>query len=137
MAQLIDAGVIISLERRRLSLQELAALVPDEPIAIAAITASEFLVGIHCADTEARCLQREAFVEALLARVPVLQFDLVVARTHARLWADLAVRGQLIGPHDLQLAATALAFGYAVLTDNLREFHRVPGLVVRQPAWPG
>ena len=41
----------------------------------------------------------------------------------------------MIGAHDLQIAATALAWGYAVLTDNLRDFHRVPGLEVRQPIW--
>jgi predicted nucleic acid-binding protein len=38
--------------------------------------------------------------------------------------------------HDLLIAATVVAHGYAVLTENVREFGRIPGLVVRQPAWP-
>jgi tRNA(fMet)-specific endonuclease VapC len=43
--------------------------------------------------------------------------------------------GLTIGPYDAIIAATALANGYDVLTDNIREFSRVPGLVVRQPNW--
>jgi predicted nucleic acid-binding protein len=65
-----------------------------------------------------------------------LPFDLVVAGIHARLWAQLAEARQLIGPHDLLIAAIAVAYGHAVLTENAREFGRIPGLVVRQPAWP-
>ncbi len=135
MGQLIDSSIVIAIERRRLDLEAIASAAPDEPSALAAITAAELLVGVHRADTPARRLQREAFVEAMLQRLPVLPFDLRVARVHARLWAHLATGGQMIGAHDLLIAATALADGYAVLTENLREFQRVPGLVVRQPAW--
>lgn len=124
------------MERQRRTLQDLAALVPDEPIALASITASELLVGIFRADTPERRLRRERFVEAFLAHIPTLPFDLVVARMHAQLWAQLADAGQLIGPHDLILAATGVAHGHAVLTENVREFARIPGLVVRRPAWP-
>jgi len=74
-------------------------------------------------------------VEAILERVPVLPFELRTARVHARTWAQLVSGGQSIGAHDLLIAATALAHGYAVLTQNRREFERVPGLVVRQPNW--
>ena len=60
-------------------------------------------------------------------------FDLRVARVHARRWAELAAAGQITGPHDLIIGATALTHGYDVLTLNLREFRQVPGLIVRQP----
>src|SRR6266540_3142705 len=53
------------------------------------------------------------------------------ARRHADLWAELAKRGRMIGPHDLLIGATALAHGYALATLNRREFRRVPGLVLR------
>ena len=42
----------------------------------------------------------------------------------------------MIGPHDAQIAATGLAYGYGVLTDNTKHFERVPGLVVMAPRWP-
>jgi len=135
MAQLIDSSVFIALERRRQSLQDLAALVPDDPIALSSVTASELLAGVHRANTPERRLRRETFVEGVLSLVPVLPFDVRVARVHARLWADLAAVRQSVGAHDLLIAATALAYDYAVLTENLRGFARVPGLVARRPAW--
>ena len=136
MAQLIDTSVFVTLERRGLSLAALVTAAPDEMIALASITASELLTGVHRADTAERRLRREAIVEAILSRVAVLAFDLQVARVHARIWAELAAGGRLIGAHDVQIAATAVAHGFTILTDNVREFPRVPGLVVRQPAWP-
>ena len=51
MAQVIDTSVVIGMERHGHTLQDLAALSPDEPIALASITASELLVGVYRADT--------------------------------------------------------------------------------------
>jgi predicted nucleic acid-binding protein len=74
-------------------------------------------------------------VDAVLDAIRVLPFGLPEARRHADVWAELMNRGTMIGPHDLLVAATALAHGYALATLNQREFARVPGLVVR--AWSG
>ncbi|MFN8473652.1 MAG: type II toxin-antitoxin system VapC family toxin [Anaerolineae bacterium] len=135
MTWLIDSSVFIALERRRIPHEALARIASDEPVALASITASELLAGVYRADSLARRVQREAFVETILERVPVLPFDLRVARIHAQIWAALAASGRLIGAHDLLIGATALANGCAILTDNLRDFERVPGLSVRQPTW--
>jgi tRNA(fMet)-specific endonuclease VapC len=134
MAQLIDSSIVIAAERSGRALQHFAHIAPDEPVALSSITASELLTGVHRAKTEAQRLRREAFVEGLLALLPVLPIDLRVARTHARLWAVLDAEGQPIGAHDLWIAATALTYGYAVCTQNIREFARVPRLEVRGPA---
>lgn len=136
MAQLIDSSIFIALERQGRPSSAFAALVPSEPVAMSSITATELLMGVHRAEPLERRTRREAYVEALLVRIPVLPIDIRVARTHARVWAHLAARGQMIGAHDLLIAATALAHGYDLLTDNIREFARVPGLIVRRPAWP-
>ncbi len=135
MAQLIDSSVFIALERRGQGLGVLSAAAPDEPVALATITVSELLIGVHRADTEARRVRRGAFVEAVLEVIPVLPFDILVARTHAEVWSQLTAAGRPVGAHDLIVAATALSHGYAVLTDDLRDFQRVPGLAVRRPAW--
>jgi predicted nucleic acid-binding protein len=135
MAQLIDSSVFIALERRGQRLEALAAAAPDDTVALASITASELLAGVHRANSAERRLRRGAFVEAVLGLVPVLAFDLQVARIYAQLWTRLAVAGRLIGTHDLLIGATALAHSYAVLTENLRDFERIPGLVVRRPDW--
>jgi tRNA(fMet)-specific endonuclease VapC len=125
---LLDSSVLIRLERTGSTL----ALADDEEVAVAAITASELLHGVHRADPRRRA-QREAFVEHVLQVLPVYPFSLESARVHARLWADLAAAGRLIGPHDLIVAATALALGWSLATHNASEFRRVPGLVVHTP----
>jgi tRNA(fMet)-specific endonuclease VapC len=102
---------------------------PGEEVGIATITASELLHGVHRASSEHR-VKREAFLEAVLAAFPPIPFDLLCARSHARLWADLVVSGADIGPHDRVVAATAIAVGWRVGTANVREFQRIAGLEV-------
>ena len=135
MAVLIDASVFIAVERRGLPPEHAIMPVRSEDAVLASITASELLAGVHRADSPARRLRREAFVEAILAALPVLPFDLQAARVYALLSAQLASAGQPIGAHDLLIAATAMSNGSGVLTHNVRDFARVPGLVVRQPSW--
>ena len=128
MGVVLDTSLLIAAERHALRLEPLLDSLGDEPVAITAITASELLHGCHRArDTRIR-LRRAAFVEALLESLPVLPFALVDARRHAELWADLVANGATIGPHDLQIGATALARGYAVATLNSRDFERLPGV---------
>jgi predicted nucleic acid-binding protein len=98
-------------------------------VAIAAITASELLHGVHRATREHRA-RREAFVEAVLSVVPVLDFDLLAARAHATLWADLTSAGVDVGAHDRLVAATAISVRWHVATANIRHFDRIPGLDV-------
>jgi len=136
VAQLVDSSVFIALERLDRDSAALAALGRGELLAISSVTASELLFGVYRANTLERRARRETFVEAVLAAFPVLSFDLLAARAHARLWAHLAAAGQLIGERDLIIAAMAVAHGYDVLTENVGEFARVPGLVARRPVWP-
>ena len=70
---------------------------------ISAITVSELLVGVHRADSDARRARRSAFVEAILAQLPALDFTTETARVHAGLFATLSQQGQMIGAHDLDL----------------------------------
>ena len=70
-------------------------------------------------------------VEGLLAQLPVIAFDLTVARVHASLWADLAKRGAVVGERDLMIGATAIAKNYAVATRDERSFTKIPGLSVQ------
>jgi predicted nucleic acid-binding protein len=104
-------------------------------MAISAVTASELLVGVHRARTDEQRVRRSFTVEEILGSFPIVPFDVSAARIHARLAADLITRGQLIGAHDLLIAATALANGYGILTANSRDFRRIPGLTVHEPEW--
>ena len=130
MGTLIDSSVLISLERSPLDVHAAVAAHEHEQVAIAAITASELIHGVHRATTPSQRQRRESFVERLLAVLPILPFDGVTARVHASLWANLAAKGTSVGAHDLLIAATAIAAGYRVLTRDRRSFARIPGLEV-------
>ena len=105
----------------------------DEPIAIASITASELLHGVHRAIDPMIRERRQSFVNKILETVPVIAFHLAIARLHAAVWAVAGQKGKLLGPHDLIIAATALHLSYAVVTFNEREFRGVPDLAVIVP----
>lgn len=135
MALLIDSNIFIALERRGLRIAALEVLVPAESLAISAITVSELLTGVLRAPLGARRDARAVFVESIITRIPIVPFNLEAARTHARIGADLATAGRSIGAHDLMIAAIAMTHGYAVFTDNLREFQRVSDLSIQRPNW--
>jgi tRNA(fMet)-specific endonuclease VapC len=132
MAALIDSSVLIAAERGELNFDRIAARYAEEDVAISAVTASELLHGVHRARTAAQRHRRQAFVEGLIAQLPVIAFDLNVARVHASLWADLARRGVAIGERDLMIGATAIAMDYAVVSRAERSFRKVPGLKVQR-----
>jgi tRNA(fMet)-specific endonuclease VapC len=130
MGILIDASVLIAAERGTLDIDQLLAAHGSEAVALSAITAAEILHGIHRAPVGKVRTQREAFVERLLEQLPVLPFDLVTARIHARVWAELAAQGITVGERDLMIAATAMARGYAVAARDERSFPKIPGLAL-------
>ncbi len=132
MAVLIDTGLLVDLERG-VANPQVDAAIGEEDRAISVITVSELLHGVHRADGAQRA-RRSAFVEHLLAGMRALEITEQVARVHADIWAQLAARGEVIGAHDLWIAATALAHGMGLATGNTREFKRVPGLRLITPA---
>jgi len=130
VAVLIDASILIEYERGRLDLERYLRHRQQEEFFLSVVTASELLHGVHRAVQPEVRTKRSAFVEAILERFPLLPVDLATARAHAQVWAELAAAGTLIGPHDLWLAATCVAYGLTMVTANVREFARVPGLAV-------
>lgn len=127
MAVLIDTSVLIDIERQGGALED---AVGAQKRAISVITVSEFLHGVHRVAGEAERLRREAQVERLLDSIEAIPITDTIARIHARSGAALERAGTPISPHDLWIAATALSHGMAVATANVRDFERVPGLVV-------
>jgi predicted nucleic acid-binding protein len=134
MGFLIDGNVFVAVERGKLDLAMIAEKHAADVLAISVVTASESLYGVYRARTPEVAQQRMQFVEYIVGSLTVVPFDLSAARVHARLWAGLQAQGQVIGSHDLMIAATALALAFTVLTLNEDEFRRVPGLDVLNPA---
>ncbi len=129
MGLIVDSSVFIESERRH-GVVDLSPWKDRGPVFLSAITVSELLVGVHRANTPERKTRRSAFVEAILATIPILSVDEHIARVHAEHFAELLARGQIIGAHDIWIAATALAHDHSVLTVNVSEFSHVTGLEV-------
>lgn len=127
MAVLIDTTVLVNAERRGQSLEQ---AIGGQDRAISVITASELLHGVRRAQSGAVRARRSAFVEHVISAIEPLPITTAIARAHAETWAELENDGNLIGAHDLWIAATALSHGMDVATANVRDFGRVPGLKV-------
>lgn len=128
MGVILDSSEIIALERNRGAVESLVLGREDEPFAISVVTVAELLHGVERADSEIRKIKRQAFVEKVIEMIPVLPFDIGVARIYAGIWANLVRRGFTVGAHDLIIAATAISLDYTVITANRRDFEKIEGL---------
>lgn len=125
----IDTNVFIRFEKSGQAI-DWSTWEPTEKVFLSVVSVSELLIGVHRANTAERRIKRSAFVEAVISGVGVLDFSIGSARLHAEIYAELAKTGQMIGAHDLIIAATARHHDLSILTDNVAEFSRVPGLRV-------
>lgn len=85
---------------------------------------------IYGAEKSAQVERNLAVIEGLAARLAVEPFDTQAAIHFGQLRAELAKSGRLIGPYDMMIAGHARALGLILVTNNRREFDRVPGLRV-------
>ena len=102
------------------------ALKPAE-VGVPAIVEYELRYGLMRLPPEAAALRLAALAQ-LLQPLQVLAFDSECAAHAARIRAELESMGTPIGPHDTLIAATALRHQATLVTRNVREFSRVPGL---------
>jgi tRNA(fMet)-specific endonuclease VapC len=114
-----------------LDLDELIA--DDDEPAVAAITIAELGVSVDTA-TGKRRQARKAFLDDIVETLPVISYDIEVARTHTQLLVAVRKAGRPRGAHDLIIAATALATGRVVVTSDGPGFNDLPGIPVRRPS---
>lgn len=94
---------------------------------VSSITQMELIYG---AEKSANPTRNLADVEGFIARLEVLDFNSAAAIHAGQIRAELAVKGTPIGPYDQMIAGHARSLGLIVVTNNLAEFQRVPGLRV-------
>jgi tRNA(fMet)-specific endonuclease VapC len=95
-------------------------------IAISSITAAELYYGV----SKTGSAKNRRILDKFISPLTVLEFDLRAARAYGEVRAALESKGVPIGPLDTQLAAHALTEDLTFVTNNQREFKRVPGLRV-------
>ncbi|WP_110657145.1 type II toxin-antitoxin system tRNA(fMet)-specific endonuclease VapC [Salinicola halimionae] len=96
-------------------------------LCISSITLAELIYG---AEKSAKPEHNLSVVENFVARLTVLGFDEAAASHFGQVRAGLERAGTPIGAYDLMIAAHARSRGLTVVTNNEREFDRVPGLVI-------
>jgi tRNA(fMet)-specific endonuclease VapC len=125
---LLDTNVCIAVIRQRpeSALRRLRGKQVGQ-VGLSTITLAELEFGAAKSQQAARA--RAALREFLLP-LEVVPFDEAAADTYGTVRAAMEKKGRPIGPLDTLIAAHALALGTVLVTNNTREFRRVPGLSV-------
>ena len=119
-----DISSYIMKRSNRTVLEKLQTVAVSE-VCISAITKSELMYG---AEISPRRDRDKAALDEYLQYVEVLDYPEKAALHYAQIRAHLATRGAMIGGNDLLIAAHARCLGLTLVTNNTREFARVPKL---------
>lgn len=124
---LLDTNIVIYVIKRR-PLQVLEIFNRHHGrMAISSITLAEL---VHGAEKSSDVPRNTAVVEDFVSRLTVLPYDDKAAWQYGAIRAALEKIGQPIGVNDLHIAAHARSNGLILVSNNLREFERVPGLLL-------
>src|SRR5689334_738406 len=126
MRYLVDTDICIYIANRKPAgvLARLERLRPGD-VGMSVVTYLELVYGAYKSQqAEANMTQ----IKQLSHLIPVQPIDGSAATHYGRLRAGLEGSGPLIGAYDLLIAAHALALELTLVTNNVREFRRVPGL---------
>jgi len=94
-------------------------------MSISSVTWGELIYGAERSSQPERNL---ADIEGMGARLEIASFDAHAATHFGQVRAELYRTGQPIGPYDMMIAGHARALGLILVTNNMKEFERVPGL---------
>jgi tRNA(fMet)-specific endonuclease VapC len=132
MEIILDADVVISGEKGVFALRGWLESRAEDRFEIAAIIIAELWHGVKRGFAGRRA-NRQRYLEALIAVLPIIPYTERTAYHHARIWASLEASGKVIGAYDLIVAATAFERGSTLATFNKRHFSRVKGLDIVEP----
>lgn len=124
---ILDTTFLIDAQRATIDLDEV--IIDDDDVAIAAITVAEMRVGVELAKRKIRT-SREALLNEVLVEIPVLDYTIDVAQSHAALLVEVRRQGRPRGAHDLIIAATALSTARIVVSADRSAFEDLPGVAV-------
>lgn len=125
---LLDTNVVSHLVRHPQGIvRDHIAEVGEQTVCVSLLVAAELRFGA----AKKRSSRLTKQVEAVLSILPILSLEVPVDAHYAEIRIELESSGRPIGPNDLIIAAQARALGLTLVTHNLAEFSRVPGLLVQ------
>ncbi|MBO1112263.1 type II toxin-antitoxin system tRNA(fMet)-specific endonuclease VapC [Bordetella petrii] len=122
---MLDTNICIFTIRNKPEAVRLALNHHQGQLCVSMVTAMELVYGAEKSAVPAR---NQPVIEGFLARLEVLDYDRAAAANTGQLRAELARVGTPIGPYDAMIAGHARSQGLVLVTNNTREFSRVPGL---------
>lgn len=124
---LLDTNIVSDLVRHpQGGVAKHIAEVGEETVCTSIIVAAELRFGAE----KRNAMRLTDQVEAVLGAIEVLPLDAPADRAYAQLRCRLEMAGHPVGPNDMLIAAHALACECTLVTANVAEFSRVPGLKV-------
>ena len=127
ISYLLDTNIVIYVIKRR-PIEALEVFNQHtNRMAISSITLAEL---IHGAEKSSKPAHNYAVLEDFCSRLEVLPYTAKAAQHYGSIRAALEKTGQTIGVNDLHIAAHARSEGLVLVTNNLREFERVPALLL-------
>ena len=94
-------------------------------LAISTITLSELEYGVG---KSSKLIQNKIALTEFLAPIEIIEYDSRAAEVYGNIRSTLEKLGKVIGPLDMLIAAHAVSHGLVLVTNNEKEFQRVPGL---------
>lgn len=125
---LLDTNICIYIMKNTFpSLTERLLTMQPDDVAVSSITVYELEYGAVKSNWGERTREN---LQIFLSPFTILPFDSKDAIAAGHIRAHLASQGKLIGPYDIQIAAQGIARNLTVVTHNVNEFSRVPGLKI-------
>ena len=124
---LLDTNIVIYTIKNRPKEVREAFKKHQGQMALSTVSVGELIFG---AERSIQSERNQADIDGMLARLDVLNFDEKAAAHFGQIRAELYSQGKPIGPYDMMIAGHARSQGLILVTNNLKEFERVPGLRV-------
>ena len=128
MLYMLDTDICVYISRRnspRISARFQAC--PEGSMVLSVVSYGELRLGAEKSDRRKAALSE---LDIFTLAIPVLPMDRQVAEIYAKIRLDLQQRGQIIGANDLWIASHCLQLGLTLVTNNEREFSRIPNLTI-------
>jgi tRNA(fMet)-specific endonuclease VapC len=124
---LLDTNIVIYVLKRR-PVEVLAVFNTNASrMAISSITLSELIYGAEKSLNVNRNLEA---IEEFVSHLDVLPYDAKASQHYGQIKATLERKGEIIGENDIHIAAHAISQGLILVSNNLKEFNRVPNLAL-------
>ena len=128
MNYMLDTNICIYLIKKqpREVIEKFQGIAPGE-IAISSVTVAEMMYGVAKSQHQEK---NSSALQSFLAPLEMVDFDFSAAQNYGVIRAHLEKTGTPIGAYDLLIASHALSLGLVLITNNEREFQRIPDLIV-------